>query len=264
MGEMDVTLNQQPGRLAALRAAAFAVASLLSLPALAEPLTIYLFKEIVMSVYSNVMREHVEYTVVHVNAGVPRHAETVTTSTAEADSISSSSSSTIIGPSRAIDDDNLVGWAASCKGVTKAVLDQRAVQWQKLVDKHAKARNVPVALVSAVMRVESCFNPRAVSRTGARGLMQLMPEPASQFGVRDSFDAEQNISGGVRYLRQLLERFKNITRLAVAAYNAGPSAVDAYRGVPPFPETRSYVTRVIAEYRQNSSQAATKPKRSKT
>jgi soluble lytic murein transglycosylase-like protein len=111
------------------------------------------------------------------------------------------------------------------------------------------------------MRVESCFDPRAVSRTGARGLMQLMPETAAQFGVADSFDAEQNISGGVRYLSQLLSRFKNNTRLAIAAYNAGPSAVDAYRGIPPFPETRSYVKRVYAEYRSNS--AGSPPKRSK-
>lgn len=261
MGEMDVTLNQQPRRLAALRAAAFAVASLISLPALAAPLTIYLYKENGMPVYSNVKPEHLEYTVVHLNSGAPRHVETVISPDVEADSISSPSA-TIISPSNAIDDDNLVGWAASCKGVTKAVLDQRAVQWQKLVDKHAKAHNVPVALVRAVMRVESCFNPRAVSRTGARGLMQLMPETASQLGVHDSFDAEQNIAGGVRYLSLLLDRFKNNTRLAIAAYNAGPSAVDAYRGVPPYPETRSYVTRVIAEYRQGSSQA--KPKRSKT
>lgn len=262
MGEKDFNSNRQLRQHSVLRLAAIALLGMMSLPALAEPLTIYLYKENGMPVYTNVKPEHVEYTVVHVNAGVPRHTETVTTPAAEADSFSNPSN-TIISPSSAIDDDNLVGWAASCKGVTKAVLDQRAVQWQKLVDKHAKAHNVPVALVRAVMRVESCYNPRAVSRTGARGLMQLMPETASQLGVHDSFDAEQNISGGVRYLRQLLERFKNNTRLAVAAYNAGPSAVDAYRGVPPFPETRSYVTRVIAEYRQNSSQAS-KPKRSKT
>lgn len=261
MGEMDVTLNQQPRRHAKLRAAALALLGMMSLPAFAEPLTIYLYKENGMPVYTNVKPEHVEYTVVRVNSGMPRHVETVTSPTSEADSISGPTSS-IINPEDAVDDGNLVGWAASCKGVTKAVLDQRAVQWQKLVDKHAKAHNVPVALVRAVMRVESCFNPRAVSRTGARGLMQLMPETASQLGVHDSFDAEQNIAGGVRYLSLLLDRFKNNTRLAVAAYNAGPSAVDAYRGVPPYPETRSYVTRVIAEYRQGSSQA--KPKRSKT
>lgn len=255
MGEMDITFKSRPRRHSSLRAAAFAVLGMISLPALAEPLTIYLYKENGMPVYTNVKPERGNYTVVHVNSGGPRPVA-ITAPPAETEAAE------IAGPTSIVaEEDSLIGWAASCKGVDKQTLDQRAVQWQTLVDKHAKAHNVPVALVKAVMRVESCFNPRAVSRTGARGLMQLMPDTAAQLGVRDSFDADQNISGGVRYLRQLLERFKNDTRLAVAAYNAGPKAVDAYRGVPPYPETRSYVTRVIAEYRQSTQN---KPKRSKT
>ncbi|MBI4593766.1 MAG: lytic transglycosylase domain-containing protein [Candidatus Rokubacteria bacterium] len=100
-------------------------------------------------------------------------------------------------------------------------------------------------LISAVIRVESGFNPRAVSRKGARGLMQLMPETASVLGVRDTFNPRENIDGGVRHLRGLIERFANDVVLALAAYNAGEQAVLAYGGIPPFPETRDYVNRVL-------------------
>ena len=257
MGESIVTFDSQSNWRRALRVAAFAVLGVTSATVMAEPLTIYLYKENGMPVYSNVKPDHGDYKIVRVNgggAGASRPTESISPPTAE--------SETAFAGSATERDDALVGWAASCKGVNKETLDRRAVQWKSLVTKHAKAHGVPVALVSAVMRVESCFNPRAVSRVGARGLMQLMPDTAAHLGVSDSFDAEQNISGGVRYLSELLARFKNDTRLAVAAYNAGPSAVDAYRGIPPFPETRSYVQRVIAEYRLNSSNS--KPKRSKT
>jgi len=104
---------------------------------------------------------------------------------------------------------------------------------------------VPERLVSAVIRVESAFNPRAVSRRGARGLMQLMPETASMLGVRNSFDPRDNIDGGVRHLRRLIDRFGNNLPLALAAYNAGERAVVTHRGIPPYPETRDYITRVL-------------------
>jgi hypothetical protein len=104
---------------------------------------------------------------------------------------------------------------------------------------------VPEKLVAAVIRVESGFNPQAVSRKGARGLMQLMPGTASLLGVRDSFNPTQNIDGGVRHLRGLMERFGNNLTLALAAYNAGEQAVTLYRGVPPYPETQEYVARVL-------------------
>ena len=100
-------------------------------------------------------------------------------------------------------------------------------------------------LVTAVIRVESGFNPRAVSPKGARGLMQLMPATASQLGVRDVFDPVENIDGGVRHLRGLMERFENNLPLALAAYNAGEGAVAQYRGIPPYPETQQYVTRIL-------------------
>src|SRR5499433_667696 len=107
---------------------------------------------------------------------------------------------------------------------------------------------VPERLVQAVIRAESAFNPKAVSVKGAQRLMQLMPETASMLGVRNSFDPQQNIDGGVRHLRGLIDRFGNDLPLALAAYNAGEKAVINYRGIPPFPETRDYVTRVLHFY----------------
>ena len=245
------TLNWRSHSITALRAAAFAVLSALSFQASAEGLTIYHYKEDGMSVYSNHKPpNNVSYTVVRPGSGAPRPVLSM-----------APSEITAVIPS-AEREEALVGWAASCKGVNKDVLDKRAAQWQDMVTKHSKAHGVPAALVRAVMRVESCFDPRAVSRVGAQGLMQLMPATAAELGVRDSFNADQNIAGGARYLSQLLARFKNNTHLAVAAYNAGPTAVDNYRGIPPFPETRSYVKRVIAEYHGKSTVKYYKPTKS--
>jgi soluble lytic murein transglycosylase-like protein len=101
------------------------------------------------------------------------------------------------------------------------------------------------ALVEAVIRVESAFNPSAVSRKGAQGLMQLMPQTASSLGVRNAFDPRQNIEGGVRHLRYLMDRFPGNLPLALAAYNAGENAVTQYRGIPPYPETQEYVRKIL-------------------
>jgi soluble lytic murein transglycosylase-like protein len=114
---------------------------------------------------------------------------------------------------------------------------------------------VPERLVHAVIRAESAFNPRAVSVKGAQGLMQLMPETASMLGVRNSFDPGQNIDGGVRHLRSLIDRFGNDLPLALAAYNAGEKAVVTHRGIPPYPETREYVARVLQYYDSGSGSA---------
>ena len=110
----------------------------------------------------------------------------------------------------------------------------------------ATRHGVSEDLVSAVIRVESGYNAQAVSPKGARGLMQLMPGTASLLGVRNSFDPRENIDGGVRHLRGLLDRFPNNLPLALAAYNAGEQAVTLYRGIPPYPETQGYVARILS------------------
>lgn len=102
--------------------------------------------------------------------------------------------------------------------------------------------------IASVIRAESGGNAKAVSRKGARGLMQLMPGTADQLGVKNSFDAAENVDGGVRYLMQLLQQFNYDVAKALAAYNAGPQRVAQYKGVPPYRETRAYVARIIRDY----------------
>jgi soluble lytic murein transglycosylase-like protein len=120
----------------------------------------------------------------------------------------------------------------------------------------AERYGVDTRLIEAIVQAESAGNPRAVSPKGARGLMQLMPERAAELGVRDSFDPQQNVDGGVRHVRDLLQRFEGDVTLALAAYNAGEGAVRSYGGVPPFAETREYVRRVRAMYDGGGSLAA--------
>ena len=105
--------------------------------------------------------------------------------------------------------------------------------------------DIPPILVAAIVEAESEFNPRAVSRRGARGLMQLMPGTASSLKVSDTFDPYENIEGGVRHLRQLMDRYHGNLPLVLAAYNAGEQAVTVYRGVPPYRETRRYISRIL-------------------
>jgi hypothetical protein len=108
--------------------------------------------------------------------------------------------------------------------------------------------NLDVDLLASLVKAESGGNVRAVSRAGARGLMQLMPGTATELGVADSFKPDQNVRGGSAYLDALLIRYRDNLALALAAYNAGPAAVDKYRGIPPYSETRAYVARVIHEF----------------
>jgi len=105
--------------------------------------------------------------------------------------------------------------------------------------------DIPPILVAAIVEAESEFNPRAVSRRGARGLMQLMPDTASSLRVSDTFDPYENIEGGVRHLRRLMDRYRGNLPLVLAAYNAGEQAVMVYGGVPPYRETRRYVNRIL-------------------
>jgi soluble lytic murein transglycosylase-like protein len=111
-----------------------------------------------------------------------------------------------------------------------------------------REHNVDVDLLASLVKAESGSNARAVSRAGARGLMQLMPGTANELGVADSFKPDQNVRGGTAYLDALLTRYHDNIALALAAYNAGPAAVDKYRGIPPYRETRAYVARVIHEF----------------
>jgi soluble lytic murein transglycosylase len=117
-----------------------------------------------------------------------------------------------------------------------------------LIGLTARENQVQPALVKAVIAAESNFDPDAVSRKGARGLMQLMPGTAQELGVDDPHQPGENVRGGTRYLRSMLDRYGDLSR-AIAAYNAGPTAVDRYGGVPPYPETRDYVNRVLTYYR---------------
>lgn len=117
------------------------------------------------------------------------------------------------------------------------------------------AHDIDTDLLASVVKAESGGQVRAVSRTGAQGLMQLMPGTASEMGVRDAFRPEQNIAGGTAYLDDLLTRYRDNIALALAAYNAGPAAVDRYHGVPPFRETKEYVARVIREFNRRKQMA---------
>ena len=125
------------------------------------------------------------------------------------------------------------------------------LRFSKLIEEASKTHGVDVALVHAVITAESGYNPRALSKAGARGLMQLMPETAARYGVRNIHDPRENINGGVRYLRDLITMFNGNLELAVAAYNAGENAVIRYgHRVPPYAETASYVPKVLGFYRK--------------
>jgi hypothetical protein len=125
----------------------------------------------------------------------------------------------------------------------------------ELVDRTSRAHNVDPLLVDSLIRVESNYNPNAVSPKGAEGLMQLMPPTARMLGVDDSFDPAQNIEAGVKYLKYLQDLYKD-DRLALAAYNAGPAAVDRFKQVPPYPETQKYVENVGKKYGEARNAAA--------
>ena len=141
-----------------------------------------------------------------------------------------------------------------------AARDTEKIAYAELIRSAARRYGVDQNLIVSVISVESNFNPKAVSRRNARGLMQLLPGTASRLGVRDVFDPKQNIEAGARYLRDLLLRYNNNLVLALAAYNAGPQSVQRYGRVPPYRETVNYVRRIQRDYsRRKSLQSAEPP-----
>jgi soluble lytic murein transglycosylase-like protein len=129
------------------------------------------------------------------------------------------------------------------------------VELERAVTRAAQQHHVHPALLFAVMKAESSFNPVVVSKAGAVGLMQLVPETAMRHGVRNLYDTNENVAGGARHLRYLLDRFHGNTRLALAAYNAGERKVDRYKQIPPYKETRHYVQKVLSYYRDYRKEA---------
>ena len=134
--------------------------------------------------------------------------------------------------------------AASVRATTPVLSTKKSAPYDAAINEHSRRQGVAADLVRAVIQVESAFNPTAVSTKGAMGLMQLMPATAQELGVNNPFDPDQNIRGGVTYLKQLLNRYDQKVELALAAYNAGIGNVAKYGAVPPFKETRSYVDRI--------------------
>ncbi len=126
-------------------------------------------------------------------------------------------------------------------------------EYDGIIETAAKEFDIDASLVSALIRAESNYQPRAVSRKGARGLMQLMPATAKRLSVRSSFDPASNVRGGVKYLRELVDRFGHRPELVLAAYNAGEGAVETYGGVPPYRETVAYVARIMGWWNPGGS-----------
>jgi transglycosylase-like protein with SLT domain len=134
-----------------------------------------------------------------------------------------------------------------------------AAPYREIVEAAAKRYNVDADLISSVIAAESNFEPKAISRKNARGLMQLLPETAARFGVHNIFDPKENIEAGTQYLGGLLTRYHNDLALALAAYNAGPEKVQRFGRVPPYQETQSYVRRVKSSYTRRKTEASVGP-----
>jgi len=140
--------------------------------------------------------------------------------------------------------------AANCLQLDAGRINDKAKIYQKPIISAAKRYKVDPDLIRSVIAIESCYNRKAVSHAGAQGLMQLMPDTADRFGVKDSFNSSQNIHAGTKYLRFLQLRYKGDLSKVLAAYNAGEGRVDHFQGVPPYKETRDYVKNVTAVYKK--------------
>jgi soluble lytic murein transglycosylase-like protein len=132
----------------------------------------------------------------------------------------------------------------------KSNISNKPIQssYQRIIYSKADKYRIEPSLVSAVIKVESNWDAKAISHKGAMGLMQLMPSTAKEMNIKNPFDPEENIEGGTRYLRYLLDKFDGDINLALAAYNAGPGKIEKFRGIPPFKETKQYVKRILSIY----------------
>lgn len=148
--------------------------------------------------------------------------------------------------------DSRASGSVACSSTTQSLL-RREQKHAGTIERYSRKFQIDPNLVKAIIRAESCYDRYAVSRVGAKGLMQLMPQTAMKMGVENIFDAEENIQGGIRYFSQMLSEFENDLRMALAAYNAGPEAVKKYSGIPPYEETIEYVKRVMGYYQQYSA-----------
>jgi soluble lytic murein transglycosylase-like protein len=142
--------------------------------------------------------------------------------------------------------------STSISGSAPTSTSRSSTAFDGVIDRAAQRHELDPALLSAVVERESNYDPHAVSKAGAMGLMQLMPDTARGLGVRDPFDPAQNVEGGATYLRGLIDRYHGRLDFALAAYNAGPGAVDHYGGVPPYAETRAYVQGILGAYRRSA------------
>lgn len=146
-----------------------------------------------------------------------------------------------------------------CSALSGNGLQRKAGEHADSIGKYSQRYGVDADIIKAVIAVESCYNPYAVSPKGAQGLMQLIPETAARFGVANSFDSSENIHGGTRYLSWLMKRYDGDLNKAIAAYNAGEGAVDKYQGIPPYDETQHYVQRVLTVYSRLSGAPVSLP-----
>jgi hypothetical protein len=148
----------------------------------------------------------------------------------------------------------------TCADLKTKIILKKARPYKATIEKYARLHKLNSDFVLAIAAVETCFNSRAVSPVGAKGLMQLMPATAKRFGVHRRENTHQNVRGGTKYLKFLMKRYKHNMRYAAAAYNAGEGRVDRYNGVPPYRETRRYVSNVLRVYHKLTLHRKTLPK----